>query len=266
MDWSEFLRVAVWNLLLILGLMIGVWALSLRLRDASIADIFWGLGFIASAWFTAAVSTGSSSRRALVLTLVTVWGVRLSAFLLKRNWGHEDPRYVEMRRSVESKGGNFATHSLKSVYLAQGVFLWLISLVLAFSISLDEPLDLGLAAFAGALLWSVGMFFEVVGDAQLARFKADPAHRGKIMDRGLWRYTRHPNYFGEACVWFGFWLIACDSVHGLVMVFSPGVLLYAILNITGKALTERRMRESRPDFEAYARRTSGFVPLPPRNL
>ena len=264
MDFAEFGRLALWNLALILVAMTCVWLLSLKLRDASIADIFWGLGFLLSAWFTAAVSTGVSSRRVLVLTLVTIWALRLSGFLLGRNWGKEDPRYVEMRRSVEEKGGSFALHSLKSVYIAQGVFLWLISLVVVFAISLDEPQDLGIPAFAGVALWLVGMFFEVVGDQQLARFKADPSNRGRIMDRGLWRYTRHPNYFGEACVWFGFWLIACDNVYGLAMVFSPGVLLYALLNITGKALTERRMRESRPDFEEYVRRTSGFLPLPPR--
>jgi steroid 5-alpha reductase family enzyme len=265
MDWYEFFRVAAMSSGLVLGLMTVVWLVSLALRDASIADIFWGSGFVAVAWFAAAMSNGALGRRALVLTLVTLWGARLTGFLLRRNWGREDPRYVEMRKSVESRGGSFALHSLKSVFLAQGIFLWLISLVLVFAICLDEPLALGWPAMAGAGLWVVGMFFEVVGDQQLARFKSDPANKGKIMDRGLWAYTRHPNYFGESCVWFGFWLIACDHPVGIVMVLSPGLLLYALLNITGKALTERRMRESRPDFEDYVRRTSGFFPLPPRN-
>ena len=153
---------------------------------------------------------------------------------------------------------------MKWVYLLQGFFMWVTALVLIFALSVDTPAELGAAAYAGVVLWVIGMFFEVIGDAQLARFRADPQNAGRIMDRGLWRYTRHPNYFGEACVWFGFLLIAADNPAGLVTVVSPAIMLYALMGPTGKGLLERRMRKSRPDFEDYVRRTSGFFPLPPK--
>jgi steroid 5-alpha reductase family enzyme len=264
MDSPEFACVAAATFAALLCGAVLVWLLSLRLKDASIADVFWGPGFAIVAWTATALSTGAPVRRALVLGLVTIWGLRLSLFLLRRNWGREDPHYAEMRRDVEARGGNFARRSLRTVFLAQGAFLWIVSLVLVFALTMDTPQSLGIPAFAGVALWCIGMFFEVVGDAQLARFRADPANRRKIMDRGLWRYTRHPNYFGESCIWFGFWLIACDNAYGLAFAFTPVLMTYVLVNLTGKALTERRMRQSRPDFEDYVRRTSGFIPLPPR--
>ena len=264
MNWNEFLRLVGINFVWIIGLMVLLWGVSVLIKDSSIADMYWGMGLVLSAWFTCFISDGVDARRFLVLALVTVWGVRLSAYITWRNWGVEDPRYARFRKNVEEKGGNYVIHSLKHVYLLQGFFMWMTALVLIFAISLDTPATLGVPAYLGTALWVVGMFFEVVGDAQLARFRADPANKGKIMDSGLWRYTRHPNYFGEACVWFGFLLIACDHPAGLITVISPAVMLYALMGPTGKGLLERRMRKSRPDFEAYVQRTSGFFPMPPR--
>lgn len=264
MNWDEFLRLCALNFGWVIGLMVLLWGVSVAIKDSSIADMYWGLGLAISAWFTCFISEGVASRRMLVLALVTLWGVRLSAYITWRNWGKEDPRYARFRKNVEEKGGNYALHSLKHIYLLQGFFMWVTALVLIFSISVDTPAELGPAAHAGAALWTVGMFFEVVGDAQLARFRADPANKGRIMAQGLWRYTRHPNYFGEACVWFGFLLIACDNLAGLVTIVSPAVMLYALMGPTGKGLLERRMRKSRPDFEAYVQRTSGFFPMPPK--
>ena len=126
------------------------------------------------------------------------------------------------------------------------------------------PPALGVAAWAGIALWTIGFLFEAIGDWQLARFRADPANQGKVMDRGLWRYTRHPNYFGDACVWWGLFLIACDNVWGLVTIVSPVAITWLLINRTGKALLERRLKRSKPDYEAYIRRTSGFVPWPPK--
>jgi steroid 5-alpha reductase family enzyme len=245
--------------------MVLLWAVSVAAKDSSIVDMYWGPGLVLVAWFAYFISEGVEARRMLVLALVTLWGTRLSAYLAWRNWGVEDPRYASLRKSVEENGGNFAVHSLKRIYLLQGLAMWVTALVLIFAISVDSPASLGPSAYAGIVLWIVGMFFEVVGDAQLARFRADPANRGRIMDRGLWRYTRHPNYFGEACVWFAFLLIACDNPVGIVTIVSPAVMLYALTGPTGKAVLEQRMRGSRPDFDAYARRTSGFFPLPPRS-
>jgi steroid 5-alpha reductase family enzyme len=261
---GEFARLAAINFGVVMGLMVLLWGLSVAIRDSSIADIYWGTGLAIAAWFTYFVSDGVDSRRWLVLALVTAWGLRLSLYILWRNWGAEDPRYARLRKHVEEKGGNYAWHSLRHVYLLQGFFMWLVALVLIFAICVDTPARLGALAWAGAGLWLVGMVFETVGDLQLARFRSDPANRGKVMDRGLWRYTRHPNYFGEACVWVAFFLIAVENPAGLVTVISPATVLYALLGPTGKALLERRMQKKRPDFEDYVRRTSGFFPLPPR--
>ena len=263
MDWSEFGRLAAINYVWIMGLMVLLWGVSVAMKDSSIADIYWGMGLAIAAWFTYFISEGVAARRNLVLTLVTLWAVRLSAYILWRNWGVEDPRYAKFRKHVEEKGGNYVIHSLKHVYLLQGFFMWLVALVLIFAISVDSPEELGIVAWSGVALWVLGMFFETVGDLQLARFKANPANAGRIMDQGLWRYTRHPNYFGEACVWFGFLLVAAENVAGLVTVISPMVILYALLGPTGKTLLERRMK-NRPDFQDYVKRTSGFFPMPPR--
>lgn len=264
MIWGEFLRLAGINFVWIMGLMVLLWAVSVAIKDSSIADMYWGMGLVIAAWFTYFISEGVGARRMLVLTLVTLWGVRLSAYISWRNWGKEDPRYARFRKNVEEKGGNYVIHSLKYIYLLQGFFMWVTALVLIFAISVDTPATLGPLAYAGTALWAVGMFFEVVGDAQLARFLADPANKGKIMDRGLWRYTRHPNYFGEACVWFGFLLIACENLAGIVTIVSPAMMFYALTGPTGKALLERRMSKTRPDFESYVKRTSGFFPWWPK--
>lgn len=261
---SEFLSLALINASLVFFLMLGLWALSVAIRDSSIADIFWGFGFVIIVWFTLSISDGVEARRVLVTALTTIWGLRLGLYIGWRNWGAEDPRYARLRQHVQSQGGNYAIHSLVHIYLLQGFFMWLVSLVLIFALSMDTPATLGPVAGLGVALWLVGMFFEAVGDMQLTRFRADPANRGKVMDAGLWRYTRHPNYFGEACVWVGFFLIAAENPLGLITIVSPATILYALIGPTGKGLLERRMAKKRPDFEDYRRRTSGFFPLPPR--
>ncbi len=261
---QEFLSLALINASLVLVLIAGLWGLSLALRDSSIADIFWGFGFVIIVWFTWRISDGVEARRLLVAALATLWGLRLGIYLGWRNWGTEDPRYARLRQHVESGGGNYALHSFVNIYLMQGFFMWLVSLVLIFGLSMDTPAALGWLAWAGVALWAVGMFFEVVGDIQLTRFRADPANEGKVMDRGLWRYTRHPNYFGEACVWAGFFLIAVENPWGLVTIVSPATILWVLTGSLGKGLLERRMAKKRPDFEDYKRRTSGFFPLPPK--
>lgn len=261
---TEFLTLALLNSALILGLFFLVWVLSVVIRDSSIADIFWGFGFVVVVWFTWIIADGVEARRLLVAILTTIWGLRLSIYIGWRNWGGEDPRYARFRQHVESQGGNYAIHSLIHVYLLQGLFMCLTALVLVFAMSMDTPEQLGVLAWAGIALWVLGMFFETVGDAQLTRFRADPANAGKIMDRGLWRYTRHPNYFGEACVWVGFFLIAAENLLGLITIVSPLTIIYAIVGPSGKGLLERRMSKKRPDFEEYKRRTSGFFPMPPR--
>ncbi len=262
---EEFIRVAAMNAGLVLVMMVSLWALSLAIRDSSIADIFWGLGFIAIALFTASISEGLECRRTLVLVLVTVWGLRLALYIGWRNWGAEDPRYARLRQHVESNGGNYAWHSLRSIYLLQGFFMWLVSLVLIAAMIIDTPTKIGALAYIGAGIWLIGMIFETVGDLQLARFLGNDDNAGKVLDTGLWRYTRHPNYFGEACVWLGFLLIAVENPLGWVGLISLATIYYALLGPTGKGLLERRMSKKRPDFEDYKRRTSAFFPLPPKS-
>lgn len=263
---DEFLRVAAMNAGLVLVMMTTLWALSVAIRDSSIADIFWGAGFVFIVFFTASISEGSEERRNLVTVLTAIWGIRLAAYIGWRNWGAEDPRYARFRKHIESQGKNYAIHSLIHVYWLQGFFMWLVSLVLIFSMTMDTPAQLGTLAYVGVALWLVGMVFETVSDWQLAKFLGNADNAGKVLDTGLWRYTRHPNYFGEACVWLGFFLIAIENLWGVVTVVSLATIYYALLGPSGKGLLERRMSKKRPDFEAYKQRTSAFFPRPPKSL
>ncbi len=264
MAYSDFLQLALMNLALIGAMMIVLWALSVAIRDSSIADIFWGFGLAITAWFTWWIDDGVPARQQLVLTLITLWALRIGIYIGWRNRGGEDARYAHLRRYVTERGGNYVLHSLVHIYLQQGFFMWLVSLVLIFAIASDTPTSLGTLAYVGTALWCLGMFFETVGDWQLSRFRVDPANAGRVMDRGLWRYTRHPNYFGEACVWVGFFAIAMENPAAIVTVISPAMMLWVLMGPLGKGLLERRMSKKRPEFAEYARRTSGFFPLPPR--
>ena len=246
--------------------MLVLWLLSIRLRDISIVDIFWGPGFALVALVTHALSAGIGvdSRRTLVTVLTTLWGLRLGGYLYWRNHGKgEDPRYTAMFRAQPDPRLHLTT--LLKVFLLQGLLIWLISMPVQLAQYLTQPAQLGWPALAGMALWVVGFLFETIGDFQLARFRSDPARRGRILDTGLWRYTRHPNYFGDACVWWGLLLIACDHWIGLLTVFAPLLMTHFLVNITGKELLEKRMGSARPGYAEYVARTSGFFPWPPRS-
>lgn len=252
----------------IAGAMVLLWLISLAARDASIVDIFWGPGFVVVAWAVFAWVTGhdlpdgGEARRLLLVSLVTVWGLRLGAYLAIRNLGKgEDYRYVAMR---EKAGGRFWLVSLGKVFLLQGTLMWVVSLPLQGGQLPSAPDTLGALAWAGAGLWAVGLFFEAVGDWQLARFKANPANRGKVMDRGLWRYTRHPNYFGDFLVWWGIYLVALEGHGTWWTIVGPLVMTFLLLKGSGVAVLEKTIGSRRPGYEEYVRRTSAFFPLPPR--
>ena len=246
----------------IAALMLAAWLVSLALRDASIVDIVWGLGFVVVAWVSFAVADGSDARRGLVVTLVTLWGLRLAIHLARRNIGKgEDYRYQAMRRR---HGSRFPLVSLYLVFGLQGLLMWIVSLPVQAAQVPDSPSGLVALDFAGIALWCVGMFFETVGDLQLARFKSDPANGGKVMDRGLWRYSRHPNYFGDFCVWWGLYLIALATGDAWWSVAGPLVMSVLLLRVSGVTLLERHLKRARPGYEDYARRTSEFFPMPPR--
>ena len=250
------------------GAMLLLWLVSLARRDASIVDIFWGPGFVLIAWavyaWTAAhdLPAGGEARRLLLASLVTVWGLRLGGYLAKRNLGKgEDYRYVEMRRAA---GERFWIVSLFKVFLLQAALMWIVSLPVQAGQLPSTPDGIGPLAVAGAAVWAAGLFFEAVGDWQLARFKADPANKGKVMDRGLWRYTRHPNYFGDFMVWWGIYLVALEG-HGAWWSFvGPLLMSFLLLQGSGVALLEKTIGSRRPGYEDYVRRTSAFFPWPPR--
>jgi steroid 5-alpha reductase family enzyme len=248
--------------LLVASCMTLLWLLSLVLRDASIVDIWWGLGFSVVAVATFAwTRDGDDGRRALLTAMTVLWGLRLALYLFSRNAGHgEDPRYQAMRRHW---GARFAWVSLFTVFLFQGIILWIVSLPVQVG-QLAPGSALGVLDAVGVVLFGTGLFFEAVGDAQLARFRRDPANASAVMDRGLWRYTRHPNYFGDCCVWWGIYLVAASSGSGAWTVVGPLLMTFLLLRVSGVALLERSIRKRRPDYERYVQRTSAFFPWPPK--
>jgi len=242
--------------------MVGVWILSLFLRDASIADVFWGMGFV----LIAAVSfvwtdEGDAGRRGLMLVMVSLWGLRLAGYLLWRNSEvGEDPRYAAMRRRW---GWRFWPVSLVTVFLFQGVLMWVVSLPLQVALAAPGG-PLGTLDMIGVGIWGLGLLFEAVADRQLARFKGDPESAGRVMDRGLWRYTRHPNYFGDCCVWWGIWVVALSTPYGIWTVVGPALMSFLLLRVSGVPMLERSIHKRRPDYAEYVKRTSSFFPLPPK--
>jgi steroid 5-alpha reductase family enzyme len=261
-DWSAFaaaLPVTVAAVVVVLGT---TFLVALRVGRHAVVDVAWGLGFVAVATTSYLLSgdEGDPARRALVLALTAVWGVRLAVHIALRSRGHgEDPRYEAL---LSRAPGSRTAYALRQVYLTQGVVMWFVSLPL--QVAMFQADSLGVLAWTGMGLWAVGLLFEAVGDRQLQRFRDDPANRGKVLDTGLWRYTRHPNYFGDACVWWGLSLIAFDAWPGILTVLSPVVMTWLLANGTGKPLLEKGMASTRPGYADYVRRTSGFVPLPPR--
>jgi len=235
-----------------------IWLLSVVLRNASIIDIFWGLGFVLLTCLYHVALDGWGERRVLVVTLVIIWGLRLSAYIAWRNRGKgEDPRY---RRWREQTGESFWWTSYFRVFLLQGVLLWVISMPLLAAQNAAEPDHISPFDVIGTLVWATGFFFEAAGDWQLARFKSDPTNDGKVMDRGLWRYTRHPNYFGDATVWWGYYIIAAGTTHGWITVFSPMIMTTLLMRVSGVSLLERSLKRTKPEYADYTRRTSAFFP------
>lgn len=239
-----------------------LWLVSLARRDASIVDIYWGPGFAVIGAVACAVgSGGDATRRALSLSLVALWGLRLGGYLFWRNRGAgEDYRYAAMRRR---HGARFGLVSLGSVFGLQGALAWIVSLPVQV-VHVSAGGRLGPFDAAGALLFALGFAFEAVGDWQLARFRADPANAGRVMDRGLWRYTRHPNYFGDALVWWGLFAIALATPAGPWTLPAPLLMNFLLLRVSGVPLLERGLTKRRPGYADYAARTSAFIPLPPR--
>lgn len=259
----NFLETWAIALAAIVAAMTVLWLLSLVLRNASVVDIVWGPGFAVVATLAAAVGDADAVRRILIAALASCWGLRLGGYIFLRNRGHgEDPRYQAMRRNT---GRRFWWFSFIQVFLLQGVLMWLISMPLVWAAT-SRASAIAWTAVAGVAVWSAGFMFESVGDWQLARFRADPANHGKVMDSGLWRYTRHPNYFGDALVWWGLFLIAAGAGIGWFTVVSPIIMTVLLVRVSGVALLERSQVRTKPGYRDYIARTSAFVPWFPRNI
>ncbi|MDH3883765.1 MAG: DUF1295 domain-containing protein [Desulfobacterales bacterium] len=247
-----------WNLVAVAAMMITGWLISLGYRNVSIVDSLWGLGFVLIAWLTFFMSDGVWSRKMLIAVLVTLWGLRLSIYLSWRNWGKgEDPRYGSWRKK---SGDRFWLVSLFKVFILQALFLWVISLAVQIGQLASIPAKLTWLDGLGIIVWAVGFTFESLGDWQLAKFKSDPASKGRVMDRGLWAYTRHPNYFGEFLIWWGIFLITLSTPNSWWTILSPVIITLVLLKMTGIPLTEQELVKNRPGYSEYVKRTSAFVP------
>lgn len=243
---------------IIAAMTIAMWALSLTLKDASIVDIFWGIGFAIIAVASFFVTSGFPSRKILITVFAVVWGLRLGAHIFFRNSGKgEDFRYQAMRKR---HGARFPFVSLFTVFGFQGLLMWIISMPLQLAQTSPEPAQLTIFDFAGVSVWAIGFLFESIGDWQLKEFKADPSNKGKVMDKGLWRYTRHPNYFGDAMVWWGFYLIAAATAQGRWTIFSPLLMTFLLMKVSGVALLEKSLSKTKPEYRDYVKRTSAFFP------
>ncbi len=235
------------------------WCVSVFKRDVSVVDSVWPLLFLAAAVTYAAALPHPGPRTIPVLVLVALWALRLSAYLTWRNWGEpEDRRYQKIRRRNEP---HFALKSLYLIFGLQGTLAWIISVPLLAAIG--APGDFTALDYAGVALWAVGFGFESVADWQLSRFKRVPANRGAVMDRGLWRYTRHPNYFGDFCTWWGFYLLAL-AAGGWWAVVGPLLMSFLLLRVSGVALLERDIGKRRPAYRDYILRTNAFFPGAPK--
>lgn len=245
-----------------MALLTGLWVISLIIKDTSIIDIYWGLGFVFIAWFYAykVGFENLASTHYILLGLVTLWGTRLGGYLAWRNLGKgEDYRYVLMRKEG---GKHWWWISFLRVFLLQGILLWGVSAV--FVPALLAKGGLSIFIYLGIVLWAIGFFFEVVGDYQLARFKKNRSSQEEILNTGLWRYTRHPNYFGDATMWWGYFCFALAHPAGWAYVLCPMIMTFLLMKISGVAMLERGLKKTKPKYEEYVRRTSAFIPMPPK--
>ena len=255
------------NAAVLLGVVLLLWAVSLQVDDVSFIDAFWGGGMALLALISWLRLAEPGPLATLIMAMAVIWGARLAVHLFRR-WRREgeDPRYAKLLRKDREKG-RFAIAALTKVFLGQAVLLFIVSSPAQAGIlaaGSEQPLS-GLA-LAGLAVWLVGIFFEWVGDWQLARFRADPASKGRVLDNGLWRYTRHPNYFGDVCAWWGIWIATASAGWQIAAWTLPGPLFltFTLTRWSGKPLLEAGLAKRKPGYADYVRRTSGFLPWPPR--
>ena len=292
---SDILVYLTHSAVVVFGALTLLWAISVAVKDASLVDIFWGFGFLLVAAVCLYLVPVKTLYLILLAAMPIIWGLRLSLYLGKRNLGHgEDKRYVNMQKRAAKKGMSemaWRLRTLLSVYWGQGLLIMIVSapvwVAMATAIKyapincvappcparsdiIMKQIDIGAIAILGATLWLIGFLFEAIGDAQLAAFLKKhkgydgPADEKPVMDKGLWKYTRHPNYFGNACMWWGIWIVACAAPLGWATIFAPIIMTLLLTKVSGRDLLERDMGR-RKNYQDYIERTSGFFPLPPKS-
>jgi steroid 5-alpha reductase family enzyme len=265
---TDFGSTMLINAAALLAVILALWAYSVKIRDVSFIDAFWAFGMVLLAGATWAQSDAPDARSNLLLGLTSLWGLRLTFHLWTRWRAHgEDPRYAKIMGSVmEKKGWSWSKTSLLSVFLTQAPLLFITSLPAQLGIWASEGGDtlLGPLALFGTIIAIIGVLFETIGDSQLNAFRANPANKGKVLDTGLWRYTRHPNHFGDACAWWGIYLVASETATGRWAIIGPMLLTWTLMKWSGAPTIEGSMRRKKPDYEDYIRRTAAFFPWPPR--
>jgi steroid 5-alpha reductase family enzyme len=255
------------NAAISIALFIALWLVNLRTRDPSFIDGWWALGMVVTAINSFQFTGGGDPHRSALTLLCAIWGLRLGVYLLWRWRKHgPDRRYATMMGLAQKeRGWSYGKASLLLVFALQMPLQFVVSLPVQLG-QIEPTGALGLLGWLGAIIALVGIGFESLGDWQLVRFKANPANDGKVLDTGLWRYTRHPNYFGDACVWWGLYLIAAETGFGIWALPAPILITFLLTRWSGVPTVEGRMRRKRPDYEAYVARTSGFIPMPPKKI
>lgn len=259
------LTLLVINAAILTGCFALLWAICLKGRDVTPVDSFWAFGMVVIAVTSFVLADGLPERKLLLLGLCAAWGIRLGGYMLWRWRSHgTDRRYTALLGKAEAqRGWSFAKASALLVFATQAPLLFIVCLPVQLGMVADSP-PLGALAWAGAAITVFGIIFETVGDAQLVRFKRDPANAGMVMQSGLWRYTRHPNYFGDACAWWGMFLVAAETAPGLWSLPGPILLSWTLAKWSGAPTVERKMRKTKPEYADYMQRTSSFIPMPPK--
>lgn len=253
------------NAVIIAGCFLLLWAICLKGKDVTPVDSFWAFGMVVMALSSFVLADGLPDRKLLLLGLCAAWGLRLGSYMLWRWRQHgTDRRYAALLGKAEAnRGWSFAKASGLLVFATQAPMLFVVSLPVQLGMVADRP-PLGTLAWLGAGVAIFGILFETIGDAQLVAFKRDPANAGKVIQSGLWRYTRHPNYFGDACAWWGMFLVAAETGPGLWSIVGPILLTWTLARWSGAPTVERKMQKTKPEYADYMARTSGFFPLPPK--
>jgi steroid 5-alpha reductase family enzyme len=258
----SFLDIFLSGFIVIMIMMTLLWVVSVIIKNVSIVDLFWGLGFILSGVFYFLKTGGNEPRKIILIILVTLWALRLSVYLAWRNIGKgEDFRYKQFREKYGAK--RYWWISFFQTFLLQGILMWLISAPLLGAQIPQQNNSLRVLDYAGIVLWIIGFCFESIGDLQLARFKKDPANKGKVLDKGLWRYTRHPNYFGDSVVWWGYGFL-CLAAGSYLPVLGSILMTALIIKVSGVALLEKSLKELKPEYKEYIENTSAFLPWFPK--